>query len=175
MRNPDVLVMGWLGMGAAESPTPAAPYQIQTGPVSQEPEPGAPTLPASSSTNGGWPPPAVPRAAAWTTENGTAQYRIQKGDTLAGLAKTYLGSYYRTREWIAANPDRNPDSIPIGDLITPPPDAITNAKQRGFLSWTVSSKTGRANGKRWIVGGAIAGTAIIGGTAAAVHFHHKHT
>lgn len=157
-RDPYVMLLGSLGAvpGTEENPTAAPP-----------PPPPAAKAPAPS----GWPAAAVPRADAWTIDGGRVKYRIHRGDTLSGLARTYLGQYERVKEWIRANPDRNPDRIPVGDLINAPPDAIRNAKSRGFLPFYVSGRTGKSH-KAWWIGGGV-GAALLG--AGGIAWHETHT
>lgn len=117
--------------------TPADPSTV---PVS--PEPRADRGPVS-----GWPPPATLSAVAWLP---TGQYKLQAGDTLSGLARTYLGDFARWREiWsiqsaaFKASPRRveeakrkgqTPvDVIFVGEILEMPAEAIAEARAQGLL------------------------------------------
>jgi len=84
----------------------------------------------------GWPGAAAPTCSAWTMKNGRYMYRVQSGDTISGLAKTYLGMYERWHEiWAEQSPDvratRSADTIYVGELLNMPQEAIDQAKAMG--------------------------------------------
>lgn len=134
-RDPYVTLMGALGAvgvppGAEGAPFPPPPH---LGPPAHKPR------------YGGWPAPAVPRKRAWSGATGHVHYILQSGDTLSGLAKTYLDSYPRWREIWTLNEGHagwHPSSIPVGSHLAMPPDAIKNARDRGFISPDVVVVTG---------------------------------
>ena len=156
-RDPYVTLMGHLG-------------QTGTGPGGEGlPLPPLPPVAKKHLPYGGWPAPAVARASQWSTATGHVYYVLHSGDTLSGLAKTYLGSYPRWTEIRDLNFPHagwTPDSVPVGGHLTMPPDAIENAKSRGFVPRTYSAKTGKSLAPRYLlIGGIIAGTVVVGGGA----------
>jgi hypothetical protein len=76
--------------------------------------------------------PVVP--GAWNFETSPyAKYRLQWGDTMVGLAATYLGAGARWQEiWKVQDASykqtRTPDKIFVDDLINMPAEAAANAK-----------------------------------------------
>ncbi len=126
------------GLDAAGEWAPADPSAV---PVSA-PEPRADRGPVD-----GWPPPAKLSAEAWLP---TGQYKLQSGDTLAGLARTYLGEFSRWRElWVlqpaafktlprrveeAKRKGQTPvDVIFAGEVLEMPAEAIAEARRLGLL------------------------------------------
>ncbi|HRC27579.1 MAG TPA: hypothetical protein PKX87_09140, partial [Alphaproteobacteria bacterium] len=77
-------------------------------------------------------PGAVPvRADNWDFPRG--EYVLEWGDTLSGLAATYLGGAGRWNEIWNAQPGtfrakRNPSKLGAGERIKMPAEAVTNAK-----------------------------------------------
>lgn len=96
----------------------------ETGPVAMSiPEPG----PGGSLTVKG---------AGWSRGDGS--YIVQRGDTLSGLARLYLGDAGRFREiWNLQNTtyrsQRSPDNIVVGDLLVMPNEAVLRAKAMGVF------------------------------------------
>lgn len=109
-----------------------------------------PVVPAPRADRGplaGWPLPAKLAANAWLP---TGQYKLQSGDTLSGLARTYLGDYARWREiWSiqsnafktlprrvdeAKRKGQTPvDVIFAGEVLDMPAEAIEEARRQGLL------------------------------------------
>lgn len=89
----------------------------------------------------GQPPPgfvgpgAVPVVLhAWDVESTPARYQLQYGDTLAGLAATYLGDGTRWREiWNVQSANfratRSPDTLYASEWIAMPNEARDNLKK----------------------------------------------
>jgi LysM repeat protein len=99
-------------------------FTPETGPVAMSiPEPG----PGGSLTVKG---------AGWSRGDGS--YIVQRGDTLSGLARLYLGDAGRFREiWNLQNAtyksQRTPDNIVVGDLLVMPNEAVLRAKAMGVF------------------------------------------
>lgn len=90
-----------------------------------------PELVAKAMANG-WPPPAAYRPGNWDFDNSI--YSLALGDTLSGLAITYLGSPQRWKEIWNANPqdwrwNHNPDKLMAGEKIVMPFEARDMAKK----------------------------------------------
>lgn len=92
----------------------------------------------------GWVAPgAVPvYVDAWDTTDDPALYTIQGGDTLVGLAATYLGDGARWKEiWNYQTADtrsrNSPDRITTTRVLQMPPEARDN-----FLNWIDRGKPG---------------------------------
>lgn len=89
--------------------------------------PGDPARPGGSLPPGfGWPAAVAIRPGRWDLES--SSYKVAVGDTIAGLAATYLGSPQRLMEiWMIQTPERRARSS--ADVIYPeewlymPPDA----------------------------------------------------
>lgn len=81
-------------------------------------------------------PGAVPVVVeAWDVDSDPARYQLQYGDTLAGLAATYLGDGTRWKEiWAVQDPNfratRSPDKLYASEWINMPDEARDN-----FLAW----------------------------------------
>jgi len=111
---------------SVETITKIAPALTIEGDPSIEPWPDTfpetpPTTPGAVAVNG----------AAWNFESKPyATYKIQSGDTLSGLAITYLGAGARWPEIWALNKSTvpNPDKIFIGQLLNMPDEAAIKAK-----------------------------------------------
>lgn len=107
----------------------------ETGPVAMSiPEPG----PGGSLTVKG---------AGWSRGDGS--YIVQRGDTLSGLARLYLGDAGRFREiWNLQNTtyrsQRTPDNIVVGDLLVMPNEAVLRAKAMGVFVPKVPGSSPRA-------------------------------
>jgi len=112
-------------------------------------------------TGSGWPPAAKPVKAAWN-KDGT--YRLQEGDTISGLSKTYLGDFARWREiWKAQTPTflkahPTADKVRAGEVLQMPAEAQKNARKMGLL--------GGGRVWPWVLGG----TGAAAAAAAAIHF-----
>lgn len=129
-----------------------------------DPRPDPPPGPAPPAIPG-WPPPAAPVARAWIVRSdGSIRYMLQNGDTLSGLAQTYLGAYTRWKEIWAENPElsaqgRSADQLFVGETLKMPPDAIANARKRGFLRGAPMTR----NTKIALAVGGVAAVAVVGG------------
>lgn len=85
--------------------------------------PGAPTMPNAPVTTNApattpvvvAPPPAAPVAAA--------DYTVQRGDSLARIAKNRLGAESRWQEIAALNPSVNPKNLSVGQKLVMPTGA----------------------------------------------------
>jgi len=111
------------------------------------PQDGKPPLiiPSSSSKPPSQPAAVKPRKEAWTA-NGI--YILQRGDTLWGLARTYLKSGPRWKEiwalqsdsWKSGGcgpfPRRSPDHVCEGDQLFMPEEAKAEARRLGVLPWS---------------------------------------
>ena len=66
---------------------------------------------------------AAPRPAATRLEESVRVHRIVDGDTLASLARRYLGDAARAGEIFEANRDvlPSPEALPIGAAVRIPP------------------------------------------------------
>jgi nucleoid-associated protein YgaU len=146
--------LGALGADVFQSDVVIPPPPISTGLAIPDVKRSAPLA------NGGWPPAAKPVKAAWN-KDGT--YRLQSGDTLSGLSKTYLGEYGRWKEiWHVQTPDflsKHPtaDRVRAGEVLQMPAEAKATARKMGFLRGTTVW---------WVLGG----TGAAGVAAAAIHF-----
>ena len=74
-----------------------------------------------------WPAAVTIRPSHWDLDRQT--YKLAWGDTLSGLASTYLGSPTRWREIWDIQPDqfrytRNPDKLNVGEVLLMPDDAV---------------------------------------------------
>lgn len=131
-----------MGIGASDTPDP----------------PPGPKKPPSQ-------PAAVkPTKAAWTA-NGL--YILQRGDTLWGLARTYLKAGTRWREiWALQSeaykaagcgpfPKRSPDKVCEGDVIVMPDEAKAEARRLGVLSMTTA-----IGGKKGLLLGGLAAAGV---------------
>ncbi len=91
--------------------------------------------PTEISPSGGTPKPAVPSKAGWSRGDGS--YILQSGNTLWGLATTYLTSGARWREiWneqtAAYRSKHTPDRIYAGEVIAMPGAAQAKARSMGL-------------------------------------------
>lgn len=122
----------------------------------------------------GWPAARPVVSASWIEQpDGSWKYMLIEGDTLAGLATTYLGAPQRWKEIWQANPNliaagRKPDGLYAGELIRMPEEAINNAGLLGGIDPKLTPKgkkeqkeTARKVG--WIVGGVAGVGALAGG------------
>lgn len=101
-------------------------------PADPEDTPSGQDLPGGMPT--GWPGAVPVHADRWDTTTDPATYRVAPGDTLSGLATTYLGEPQRWREiWDMQTPEykskRSPDVIFAGDVLRMPPEATENFKR----------------------------------------------
>jgi len=85
-----------------------------------------PPAAAAKAAASGWPPPAAYRPGNWNFDE--SSYVLAFGDTLSGLAITYLGSPQRWKEIWNANPqdwrwNHNPDKLMAGEKIMMPIEA----------------------------------------------------
>jgi len=130
--------------------------QPPIGPALAIPEPEAPApAPAGS------PAPARPSQAAWARGDGS--YILQNGDTLWGLATTYLLSGPRWREIWNTQSDvyrskHTPDKIFAGEILAMPTEAQAKARAMGLFG-IGSTVLGRGFSKKQVALAA-AGTAV---------------
>jgi len=156
--------MGSLG-AFQEAPPPPHGEEYPPRPPEPEPPPPEPKPPVV-----GWPPPAVPLKAAWVKDPmapGGWVYVLQYGDTLSGLAMTYLGAYTRWREiWAMQQAmraqGRSPDKLFAGEKLYMPEEAIANARKRKLVPMKTAKKVG--------IGVALAAATVVtvGGVGAAI-------
>jgi nucleoid-associated protein YgaU len=78
-----------------------------------------PTIPTNSPTMGGSTPPVAPLAAH--------EYVVQKGDSLALIARRALGKESRWSEITALNPGLTPKNLKVGSKIVMPADTLAAA------------------------------------------------
>jgi len=88
----------------------------------------------------GWPAAVPVRPGNWDVDFEPAKYKIALGDTLAGLAATYLGSPQRWKEIWDIQPDvfrwnNSPDKIYPGQWFNMPDEARDN-----MLNWIKQGK-----------------------------------
>lgn len=93
------------------------------------------TMPALSLPDPGPGGSLTPKPAGWFRGDGS--YIVQRGDTLAGLARIYLGDAGRFRAiWDVQSTGyrstRTPDRIVVGDQLVMPPEAQKTAQSRGY-------------------------------------------
>lgn len=127
-------MMGIDGEGDINPNTLILPETVITPGPDFDPDPSP--APATSTSSASNPPPAKPSKAAWARGDGS--YILQSGDTLWGLATTYLASGPRWREiWneqtAAYKASRTPDKIFAGDLIAMPTAAQGKARAMGLF------------------------------------------
>jgi hypothetical protein len=134
-----------MGIGE-EDPTDDGGFDVPVlvppiGPALAIPEPDAQGESTPSS------PRAVPYVrSAWLPDG---RYTLQPGNTLWGLAVSYMGAGSRYREIWAVQPasykaSRTPDRIRAGDVIAMPEDAQKKARSLGFIG--IGSGLGQAIG-----------------------------
>ncbi len=119
--------------------------------------------PAEIAPAGGTPKPAVPSKAAWSRGDGS--YILQAGNTLWGLATTYLTSGARWREiWnaqtAAYRTKHTPDRIYAGEVIAMPSEAQSKARGMGLYG-VGSDLIGQGFSGKQIAAGA-AGVGVLG-------------
>jgi len=103
-------------------------------PLTTEEVASAGESPVGTTMPGGWPAAVPVRPANWELQTDPAGYTIASGDTLSGLASTYLSGpshaarAARWREIWDLNRDTipNPDKIFAGQLIAMPDEAADN-------------------------------------------------
>lgn len=150
------------GYGPEEPPT----GEVEVGPIEQ-------TNPSGGGITA-WPAkrPVVPDH--WIQQpDGSWRYMLVEGDTLAGLATTYLGAPQRWKEIWNANPEiiatgRQPNGLYAGELIRMPDEAVNKA---GLLEAIDQKETpaGKAKAAKntktalYVVGGTAALAAVGGG------------
>jgi nucleoid-associated protein YgaU len=108
----------------------------------------------------GWVAPApVPiRPNRWDLSTKPARYQVVWGDTLAGLAATYLHDGGRWREIWNLQPGeytttRTPDAIFVNDWLNMPQEAVDTLK--AHTKKTGEKIPGETDWTPWIVGGAL--------------------
>ena len=131
---------------------------------------------AGTKTPSGWPAAVTVRPDNWNMKLQPATYRIAVGDTLAGLAATYLGSPARWKEIWDLQPGQfrvsnSPDKIFPGQVFLMPDEARDNlkawiaagkptAKKPGQLS-TADKQTATAKKYLPYVAGAVVGLGVL--------------
>lgn len=151
--------------GYTDEPPPIDPAMFikwPSGEVTAPPEQEAPAPAAPKSTSGGQPAPAKPVKEGWALGDG--RYILQSGNTLWGLARTYLLAGTRYKEiWAVQSPEykakNTPDKIKAGDVIAMPAEAIARAKSMGLFPG------GKGLG---VSGGVPTWLKVVGGAAAVV-------
>jgi hypothetical protein len=102
-----------------------------------------PTTTTKPPLNGdGYPAGVTPAREGWLEDG---RYKLQSGDTLSGLARTYLGDPARWREiWdlqpTATKLGKSPDKLPVGFVLVMPQGAQKKAKELSVLGPTASDK-----------------------------------
>lgn len=177
--------IGAVGINAAdylpESPPGWFPAAPSAAPVLAQPVPRPDRGPVK-----GWPKPAV-LARSWLP---SGQYTINTGDTLSGLARTYLGdfakwsviwnlqpaSFKNSARRVAqakARKQNLADVIWPGEVLEMPPEAIAEARRQGLLVWhdekvkvphedEEDEDAVRRSPGKWIAGLAAVGFACVG-------------
>lgn len=118
---------------------------------------------------GGTPGPVPVRPENWVFSD--SEYILDWGDTLAGLAATYLGSAGRWGEiWAAQSSEvrrtRNPNKLQAGERLKMPKAAVENAKKLAAGAGPVQPNGQVSGGGApvWAkVAGGAAGLAVLGG------------
>lgn len=105
------------------------PYDEDGGPTDGGDEPGELDPSAVFPSGSGWPGAPPIRNASWNLETDPASYKVSYGDTISGLAATYLGDHMRWREIWDLQPSsyrqsRSADQIGTGDWLFMPADAV---------------------------------------------------
>jgi hypothetical protein len=136
------------------------------------------SIPAGTQTIKGWPAAVPVEASRWNTDAQPAEYRVASGDTLSGLAATYLGSPARWKEiWDMQpgarrqGPGASPDKIFTDEILLMPDEARDNliafiaagkptGKKPGELTTTDKTIAKVRTMAPWILGGAIAAYAL---------------
>lgn len=170
-------------MGPVYAPEPETFQKVNGGEMTG-PGTASGDLPVNSPST----PGAVPVAPqyAWNFTSAPATYTLQSGDTLSGLAATYLGNGKRWNEiWAvqtsAYKSQRDPDHIYVEDIINMPDEAAANAKAwyaippggdhpdvPGHLPpGGVKDKPGTIPWWGWVLGTAAASGVVFGGAYAA--------
>lgn len=146
-------------LGAIEAVTlPDGGVVITPGP--DDPAPPVATTPPKGTglSSDGYPAGVTPSKKAWTEDQ---RYRLQLGDTLSGMARTYLGDPSRWREiWNAQETGvrmtKSPDKLPAGMVLEMPAEAKKKARELGVLGMDPGLK------KALYAAGAVAGVATLG-------------
>lgn len=147
-------------LGAIDAVTlPDGGVVITPGPDDPAPPKGTPPKGGGLVNGDGYPAGVTPTKKAWTEDQ---RYRLQSGDTLSGMARTYLGDPSRWREiWnvqeTAIKLGKNPDKLPAGMVLDMPEEAKRMARDLGVLGMDPTLK------RALLLGGAVAGAATIGG------------
>ena len=127
-------------------------------------------------TPSGWPAAVTVRPDNWNMSLQPATYRIAAGDTLSGLAATYLGSPMRWKEIWSLMPAQfrfanSPDKIMPGDVFLMPDEARDNLKAWIAAGKPTAKKPGQlskadkqtATAKKYLpyVAGAVVGLGVL--------------
>lgn len=131
------------------------------------------TLPALQVPDAGPGGSLTPKPAGWARGDGS--YIVQKGDTLSGLARIYLGDAGRFRAiWdvqsTAYRATRTPDNIRVGDQLVMTDEARKKAQSLGYYHpgiSTIPTSTGSSSSTPPVV------TAPVPKTPAATPTSHK--
>lgn len=99
--------------------------------------------PSPGKLNGdGYPAGVTPTKKAWLEDG---RYRLQSGDTLSGMARTYLDDPGRWKEiWnvqeTAIKTGKSPDKLNAGMVLNMPPEAQKKARALGVLGMDPATK-----------------------------------
>lgn len=113
---------------AKADPVPAIPAAgadmlaggtVETGSASSKPEESV-AKPLTTTAEGSTAAPIVTQPAAATLPEGVRKYKIQKGDTLEGIAYAQLGKKSKVSEIVKLNEGLNPSRLRIGQEILLP-------------------------------------------------------
>lgn len=122
-----------------------------------------PAPPKKKMPGDGYPPGVTASRSSWTEDE---QYRLSSGETISGIARTYLGDPARWKEIWNLQPTnlrmtRSADNVPVGTLLEMPEDAKKRARELGVLGVSPDTK----NGIKWAAAAAAAVLLVGGGIA----------
>jgi 5'-nucleotidase/UDP-sugar diphosphatase len=96
-------------LAASYSQTPVAPQ-----PVTVEPAPAPPVVPETLTVT------STATPASGTIAAAGGKYKVKKGDTLYGIARTTYGDGKQWQRIASANPGLSPTSLKVGQVIVVP-------------------------------------------------------